>query len=67
MDRRDPEYRGQRELAVLLQMQNWRDGLIGDATLVRSLMLLGYADDEARVALNLLMMEGVKRCRVNGQ
>jgi hypothetical protein len=61
LDRTDPDYAKDKELAVLLVKQNWRDGLVGDATLLRSLMILGYGDRDARTELSLLMMEGKRR------
>jgi hypothetical protein len=56
-DRHDAEYPRQREMAKLLQDQNWRDALIGDSTYLRSLMILGYGDRDARTELSLLLME----------
>ncbi len=57
LDRRDQEYPQHREMSKLLQDHNWRDGLIGDATYLRSLMILGYGDRDARTELSLLKME----------
>jgi len=56
-DRRQQDFAGEREASVLLMKQNWRDGLIGDATLLRSLMILDYSDCDARTELSLLKME----------
>lgn len=58
--RTDPEYARETELAKLLQDENWRDGLIGDATYLRSIMILGWSDRDARTELSLLKMEGGK-------
>ena len=35
----------------------WLRHQVGDATYLRSLMILGYGDDEARTELNLLRMK----------
>lgn len=35
----------------------WRRRMIGDATYMRSLMILGYGDRDARTELSLLEME----------
>ena len=35
----------------------WLRRQVGDATYLRSLMILGYGDDEARTELNLLRMK----------
>lgn len=35
----------------------WKQGVIGDATFVRSLVIAGKRPDEAAVELNLLKME----------
>lgn len=57
MDRRDPEYPKQREATKLLQDRYWRDGMIGDATYLRSLMILGYGDRDADTELSLLKQQ----------
>lgn len=56
-DRRHAEFARERECAKLLLDQNWRDKLIGDAAYLRSLMILGHGDAEARTELALLKME----------
>jgi hypothetical protein len=61
LDRRDPECMQQREVAEVLLAQNWREGLIGDATYLRSLMMIGYGDRDARTELSLLRMEKRRR------
>jgi hypothetical protein len=66
LDRRDPECRLHREAAKLLQDCNWRDGYIGDATYLRSLMILGYGDRDAQTELSLLKMEKRDGTRHNG-
>ena len=65
MDRREAEFVHEREAAVLLIEQDWRDGLIGDATLVRSLMILGVPDRDARWRLSYLIMERNRKCASN--
>lgn len=37
--------------------QYWRQELIGDVTLLRTLMVMGYAPRDAQTELNLLRME----------
>ena len=58
IDRRDAE--AWRELAERkLQRDNeWLLNQIGEATYLRSLMILGYLPDEARTELKLLKMRG---------
>ncbi len=46
--------------AKLVCDDNWLLGRIGDATYLRSLMILGHGDKEARTELNLLKIE--KKC-----
>lgn len=61
IDLRDPEAPRHREMARLLLDANWRDGLIGDAAYLRSLMNLGCTEREARVELSLLNMARAER------
>lgn len=65
IDRRDPERERLRAEAEARLAACWRDGLIGDATYLRSLMILGSGDDEARVELSLRKMERSRRCAGN--
>jgi len=61
LDRRDPEYQQSRADANWRLDQLWLSGKIGDATLVRSLMINGDLPDEATTHLNLLKLEK-RRC-----
>jgi hypothetical protein len=53
-DRREAEFRNECEMAKVLADRNWREGLIGDATYLRSLMLIGFGDRDAHTELSLL-------------
>lgn len=61
LDRRDPEYQQNREMAEVLLDDNWKEGLIGDWTYMRSLMLLGFLEKEARWRLSSMIMERSRR------
>ena len=54
LDRRDPEYQQQLADKQWRLDQAWLRGYIGDATLLRSLMIDGLLPDEARTRLSLL-------------
>lgn len=57
LDKRDPEYQRDREMALILLDQNWRDGLIADAAFMCSLMMLGYLEKEARWHLSSMILD----------
>ncbi len=57
LDRSDPERPRHREDQKLMMDGYWRLGWLSDATYLRSIMLLGYGDRDARTELSLLRME----------
>lgn len=54
----DPERPAHLEQSKLRFDQLWRKGQILDTTYLRSLMIVGYAPNDAATELRLLKMEG---------
>lgn len=53
----EPEAKALLEERKRLRDVEWLRGQLGDATYLRSLMILGYSDNDARVELKLRKME----------
>ena len=59
----DPEARHLLDIRKQQRDAEWLRGVIGDATYLLSLRILGYFPDEAKTELNLLAMDGRRRYR----
>ena len=59
----DPEARQILNERKIARDAEWLRGVIGDATYLLSLRILGYLPAEAKTELNLLVMDGRRRYR----